>query len=90
MLKLFRASPYRGGESLLLFTPNVKLIFAKIGKKVKKRAKKVQNLGKFGIFEAKTSDKMRKRVQNRSKWNEFEGFAGPDGRLLSAIVRERV
>lgn len=47
-------------------------------------------MGKFGIFEAKTSDKMRKRVQNRSKWNEFEGFAGPERRLLCAIIRERV
>ncbi|MGN0820415.1 MAG: hypothetical protein ACI4OX_01335, partial [Akkermansia sp.] len=38
----------RGGESLLLFTPNVKLIFAKFGKKVQKDAKKCQKRAIFG------------------------------------------
>ena len=47
-------------------------------------------MGKFGIFEAKMSAEMRRRVQNRSKWSEFEGFAGPERRLLCAIIRERV
>ena len=47
-------------------------------------------MGKFGMFEAKMSAEMRKRVQNRSRRNEFEGFAGPERRLLCAIIRERV
>ncbi|MDD6813474.1 MAG: hypothetical protein PUD60_03655, partial [Akkermansia muciniphila] len=78
---LFRASPYRGAQSLLLFLPNVKLIFAKIGKKVQKAAKKCQKRTIFGKIGTKTPFKTPEPRQNGFKTAQ-NAAKSPENALL--------
>ncbi|MGN0810857.1 MAG: hypothetical protein ACI4PY_05095, partial [Akkermansia muciniphila] len=59
-----------GAQSLLLFPSNVKLIFAKFGKKVQKAAKKYQKRTIFGKIGTKTP----------KNWHKWGGMAPNRGK----------